>query len=400
MAQPGNSQRSLLAENLLSTTMPLALRPSQSPTPPDRPALDPITPIQEIQEPDDLDDDANVPNNLTADPIPDPDHHSEPDQSEPPPEPNLACSLELLARKIGSLSGAPKSKSAIKPRIPDVFNDTDPSKLNTFIFQCSMYMTARSDDFPDTHLQVMYVLSYLKGNLLDWFQMELNEVLAGDKEYPEWFKSYPKFLSELRRLFGPRDPVTTAMNSLEALRYKDSTKATCYTIDFNRHSRHTGWNEQVLARQYYKGLPDQLKDEIARIGKPAGLKPLQDLVATLDQCYWEHQSEISRDKRSIPNTSAQKGPASDNHHKNCSEGRSGPTQAGGSRPGHLHNATNLHNAWNKDQEKPAYGASSSLGNVTGFFGVWVRVKNFVPQKNLYPRLGYSGLVTGFPKTKI
>jgi hypothetical protein len=77
-----------------------------------------------------------------ADPIPDLDHHSEPDQSEPPPEPNLALSLELLARKIGLLSGAPKSKSAIKPHTPDVFDGTDPSKLDTFIFQCSMYMTA------------------------------------------------------------------------------------------------------------------------------------------------------------------------------------------------------------------------------------------------------------------
>jgi hypothetical protein len=106
-----------------------------------------------------------------------------------------------------------------------------------------MYMTAQSDDFPDMHSRVMYALSYLKGNPLDWFQTELNEALAGNKEYPEWFESYPEFLSELRRLFGPRDPVTDAMNSLEVLRYKDSTKATRYTINFNRHGRCTGWNE-------------------------------------------------------------------------------------------------------------------------------------------------------------
>jgi hypothetical protein len=76
--------------------MPSALRPSQLPTSPDHPALDLITLIQEIQEPDDLDDDANALNNPTADPIPDPDHHSEPDQSEPPPEPNLTHMLGLL----------------------------------------------------------------------------------------------------------------------------------------------------------------------------------------------------------------------------------------------------------------------------------------------------------------
>ena len=88
------------------------------------------------------------------------------------------------------------------------------------------------------------------------------------------------------------------MTSLENLRYRDSGKATCYTIDFNRHARKTGWNEQALSRQYYKGLPDRLKDEIARLGKPSSLKALQDLVATLDQRYWERQTEINRDKKS------------------------------------------------------------------------------------------------------
>ena len=75
-------------------------------------------------------------------------------------------------------------------------------------------------------------------------------------------------------------------------------------IDFNRHARKTGWNEQALFRQFYKGLPDRLKDEIARIGKPLGLKALQDLVATLDQRYWERQSEINKDKKASNATSS------------------------------------------------------------------------------------------------
>jgi hypothetical protein len=94
------------------------------------------------------------------------------------------------------------------------------------------------------------------------------------------------------------------MNSLENLRYRDSGKATRYTIDFNRHARKTGWNEQALLRQFYKGLPDRLKDEIARLGKPSGLKALQDMVvATLDQRYWERQTEINQDKKSAASTS-------------------------------------------------------------------------------------------------
>jgi len=84
------------------------------------------------------------------------------------------------------------------------------------------------------------------------------------------------------------------MKVLEQLFYNDVTKITRYTIDFNRHARRTGWNDQALAHQYYKGLPDRLKDELARIGKPVTLRGLQDLVTILDQRYWERQSELSR----------------------------------------------------------------------------------------------------------
>jgi hypothetical protein len=151
--------------------------------------------------------------------------------------------------------------------------------------------------------------------------------------------------------------VADATNALEVLKYKDSTKAARYTIDFNRHSHRTGWNDVALSRQYYKGLPDRLKDEIARIGKPTELRPLQELVATLDQRYWERQSEISREKRSTAasNTSQNKSTSPDNR----SENRSGNPNASGSRPN-----TNNQQAKSKDQKKaaPAANAPSSSSN--------------------------------------
>jgi len=307
-----------------------------------------IAPIPETDEVDNRDDETPIPENQN----PDPDQNSDSDHSEQPPEPNLARSLELLANKIGSFPGS-KPRSAIKPRTPDVFDGTDPSKLDTFIFQCSMYMSARSGDFPDGESRVTFALSYLKGNLLDWFQTELNDSISGDEDVPEWFFHYSEFLTELKRLFGPRDPITDAMNILETLRYKDSTKATRYAIDFNRHGRRTGWNEQALARQYYKGLPDRLKDEIARIGKPTGVKALQDLVATLDQRYWERQSEITRDKRSTSNPSSNKPASSNTRSDTRTDNRSGASQAGGSKP------NNSQYSKNKDQKRPAFTAAPS-----------------------------------------
>jgi hypothetical protein len=117
----------------------------------------------------------------------------------------------------------------------------------------------------------------------------------------------------------------------------------------------TGWNDTALARQYYKGLPDRLKDELSLIGKPTGLQPLQELVVTLDQRHWECQSEISHDKRSTnnPSTSHNKPTSSDN----CNDNRSNNT----SKP----NATINQHPKNKDQKKPQPAANASnSGNKT------------------------------------
>src|SRR5258705_372721 len=106
------------------------------------------------------------------------------------------------------MSGGPKPIS----RVPDVFDGSDPSKLETFTFQCSMFIASTKRSFPDDESHVSFVLSYLKGNPLDWFQAELSNALNTRGEFPSWFTSYLKFIAELQRLFGPRDPVTDATN--------------------------------------------------------------------------------------------------------------------------------------------------------------------------------------------
>jgi hypothetical protein len=98
------------------------------------------------------------------------------------------CSLKLLIGKLTAYSKAPKSKSAIKPRVPDIFDGTDTSLLNNFIFQSSMYISARSNDFPDDKSCVTFVLSYLSGTPLDWFQTKLSHAISDVGDLPLWFR--------------------------------------------------------------------------------------------------------------------------------------------------------------------------------------------------------------------
>ena len=309
------------------------------------------------EEPDDDLEQPDVGNTITDDNDPSvhSDHNDETGIEDPvasphlpdDPDASLASSLKLLANKIAKFSESSKKSSAVKPRVPDVFDGTDPNKLEAFVFQCSMYIATCAKDFPDDTSRVAFILSYLKGTPLDWFQTELSHAVNRGGKLPKWFGSYPVFLADLQHLFGPRDPVSDAMNALEVLKYKDGTKATRYILEFNRHSRRSGWNEQALARQFYKGLPDRLKDEISRIGKPVGLRPLQDLVSTLDQRHWERQAEVSREKRAASGnsgSSSKQNASSDNRSED-------KQQASGSKTN-----SNQSSGKNKDQKKASNDA--------------------------------------------
>ena len=293
-----------------------------------------------------------------------PDEPDDPDGSEPDddsdelasqPDTSLAHSLALLAEKIRSIAKPLKQRSKLQQRAPDVFDGTDPGKLDTFVFQTGLYMAACASNFPDKETRITFTLSYLKGVPLDWFQGKLARSVNEGSGVPAWFTSYADFVSEIRRLLGPWDPVNDATNALELLRYKDSTKAARYTINFNQHAYRTGWNDAALTRQYYKGLPDRLKDELSRIGKPVRLQALQDLIAMLDQHHWERQSEISRNKRSTNNqsTSQNNSTSSNSWHEHRSNNNSKPALVNNSQ------------GKNKDQKKqqPPANASNS-GNKT------------------------------------
>jgi hypothetical protein len=204
---------------------------------------------------------------------------------------------------------------------------------------------------PNNESCITFILSFLKGTSLDWFQTELNHTMTQTAEFPKWFTSYTLFLLELQHLFGLHDPVNNTMTALEALRYKDSQKAMHYTLEFNRHSRHTSWNEAALAHLYYKGLPDRLKDEISWIRKPTTLLELQDLVATLDQCYWERQAEISHNKK--PSTT-QPQKSNNKSSNNRSDNRSSSTQNTNAKGGNQQQQLK-----NKDQKKSSSGPSNS-----------------------------------------
>src|SRR3979490_78748 len=137
--------------------------------------------------------------------------------------PNLAEAIAMLAN---NLSSPKKSSPRTKVCEPDTFDGSDSRKLQPFLVQCNLNFRDRPDAFSSDSAKVTYVLSYLKGTPLDWFEPTLSSDID-----PSWIDDYPEFVSELKDNFGPHDPVGKAEADLETLRMRDNQREIKYMDD-------------------------------------------------------------------------------------------------------------------------------------------------------------------------
>jgi hypothetical protein len=125
---------------------------------------------------------------------------------------------------------------------------------------------------------------------LDWFE----PALTSDLPAP-WLYDYAIFISELKSNLGPHDPEGEAKAELESLCMRDNQQITKYLVEFQQPAARVQWGDAALRRQLYNRLLSQIKDEIARVGKPNTLDKLRTLAQTIDACYWERRSEVARE---------------------------------------------------------------------------------------------------------
>jgi len=205
---------------------------------------------------------------------------------------NLAVAVNCLSRSSRRTNNSSSSRAKVCE--PDTFDGTDPKKLRTFLVQCELCFQDRAKAFCLDRAKVTFAQSYLKGMTLEWFEPDL--LNSGDlADRPRWMDSWVHFVAELQSTFGPHDPIADAEHQLEHLRMKDAHRVTRYIVDFNRlASQVQDYGDGVLRRLFYSGLPDRLKDEIARVGKPLTLHGLRALCQEINARYWERKDEISR----------------------------------------------------------------------------------------------------------
>lgn len=161
------------------------------------------------------------------------------------------------------------------------------NKVTTFITQVKMVIGLQPSRFPSENSKVLYAASYLRDTAFLWFQ----PYLASEKP-PTWMNDFTEFCKELRSMFGDPDEVATAERQLYSLHQRGS--AASYVADFTRWSAIVNWNDEALCAQFYRGLKDPIKDELARTDKPKDLKTYKDVAVRIDTRLFERHLEKDR----------------------------------------------------------------------------------------------------------
>jgi len=204
---------------------------------------------------------------------------------------------------LQGLEGLREMNNIPKVPAPDAFKG-ERGKLRSFLAQLDLYIGFNQKKFNSEMDKGLYTVAYLKDAVFDWVDPKLHEFLdkslkERDADKESIFADFKKFKEELRRAFGVVDEKRAAERRLHTLKMDRS--AAKYSAEFQRIAALTDWDDDALVSQYYWGLSEGIKDEIARRDRPEELQEMIDTSINIDSRQWERRMEKT-EPRMTPRT--------------------------------------------------------------------------------------------------
>jgi len=109
----------------------------------------------------------------------------------------LADVLGQLANTLNSnWTPSPNTNTrGTKAYISDIFNSTEPDKLNNFLFQYYLYFCTNLVQFDMDIAKINFAMTYLTRVVQNWFEMGLNQEDQGILQ--DWLSDWNLFVDEL-----------------------------------------------------------------------------------------------------------------------------------------------------------------------------------------------------------
>ena len=211
-----------------------------------------------------------------------------------------ANQLQAQAAEIAALQSASAnttSPASTEPKIadPEPFGG-ERAALHNFLSKCRLKFAGQPSRFNKEEKKIFYAGALLKGVAYSWFQPLLTRLQEGNP-VPE-FATFQTFADALTRMYG--DPNLEATSERLLNKLKQTGSAAWYLAEFQRLSQYIRWNDSALYNRFYEGLTDDIKDEIAKYGRPKTLVDLQNFATSLDGRMYDRYLEKRDAASSVP----------------------------------------------------------------------------------------------------
>ena len=207
----------------------------------------------------------------------------------------MMAELAQLRAQLAALqqTGGGGGGRRLKVKAPEPYNG-DQGTLQGFLTQLRAYHRYNEYEFPDEERKVLHAAYLLTGSALDWFEPTLRDYSENgesdrDDDTNRIFSSFAIFAEGLKKTFGNPDEERTAERKLEHLKQKGS--ASKYAAEFRQATSKLDWEDNNLMAWFYRGLKEEVKDELVREKRPDDFTDYVELAVSIDNRLYERRIE-------------------------------------------------------------------------------------------------------------
>jgi Ty3 transposon capsid-like protein/Zinc knuckle len=187
--------------------------------------------------------------------------------------------IDTLRAQIRTVTPASVKEPSVSK--PETFSGSE--DLSLFLQQCELSFDLQPSRFPTDFHKVGFILSYLRGPAAHWARPYLMN------KAHELRNDLPKFTHAIEQAYG--DPTRRFRATIELRALKQTTTVARYSAEFQAIASHLSWNDDALCSQFYEGLVDGIKNEIAK-NPPANLHEFISAATRLESQGVQRPSKI------------------------------------------------------------------------------------------------------------
>ncbi|KAG7422867.1 Retrotransposon-like protein 1 [Fusarium oxysporum f. sp. raphani] len=243
---------------------------------------------------------------------------------------------------------------ALKPPKPEPFTGKAADVI-PFLTRMKAHFRLFPNRLDTATKKVLYTSPLIQGDAKDWWEPIMRDFLENEEPTQEQdtqniFADWDNFEQALKDNFGVVNEERQAAAELLALKQHKSCAA--YSAKFRQLASKTEWDDEALMEIYYRGLKEEVKDELYLADRPDDLTTYITMAIKIDERQYERRREKANHKRGndfnpyYPNqrrndnhqgNSRNKGQRRGNYRNDTSHGaQPGPMVLGAIQPGNNH----------------------------------------------------------------